>query len=698
MSSNSIPMSAEERRLAKLRLQQELELINQQEEADRQRAMQGNVQTPSENVDYGSPFFGQSSNAKAHYSATPSTQQVSINQVMGVKLLERLDNMDSQPVYTTGVVNRIPQPEQLRGGKKGKGTSSKATPVAALKPVQVGVPANENRIFYIPVTQWLNSSGRVFSGGKDLAGMQSDWLVEKGYGPTMELYAGMTAKDVQDMIRARLAGVAPIYEFVFVKHGPSGKTLASGDVRRISDLEHGAVSLSQFFRSCRYCYIFDANFREPTPVQLDFEKEFLKRWNDMTERAKAVLSGECEDQGGESSNSKEGSTRSRSDPFSCGGCPMTFSTAETLQHHSARCDYIQGTSTHGSRETRSVEPGRSRSLESPSPQHPPYRCPSPADDEESDFNFFDPKNEEEVPISDDYNLETNNIQLRELCTPVFSKAVRLEGDSVLTAVKSVLKPDKEQGPPVASDSSVAMQPTPHTAMTSNNYGNTQNTPQDRKPVLDQRTLQPTDLLQALQQVVQRDPRAMELLLSQLLAHQSAGSGSSSGVPPPPWPADIKPKREALEMNLRHSSEVIEISSDEEEDEGPVSTVRNKSSAKIIKETSTILVKNEKDPAETPPASMQAVLISPSHISPAQAVPEHSPSPSLILPLGPAIPVPNSPLDSSKAISATGYSSHTDPIAQVEATELALEGVSIASFDSRSISTRDFMNHEVNCSS
>ncbi|KAJ9097582.1 hypothetical protein QFC21_004616 [Naganishia friedmannii] len=550
--------------------------------------MQGNVRTPSENIDYGSPFFGQSSNAKAHYSATRSTQQVFINQVMGVNLLERLDNMDSQPVYTTGVVHRIPQPEQLRGGKKGKGTSSKATPVAALKPVQVGVPANEIR---------------------------SDWLVEKGYRPTMELYAEMTAKDVKDMIRARLAGGAPIYEFVFVKHGPSGKTLASRDVRRISDLERGAVSLSQIVRSCRYCYIFDANSREPTPVQLAFEKEFLKLWNDMMERAKAVLSGECEEYG-----------------------------------------------------------------EPPSPQHPPYRCSTVADDEESDFNFFVPKNDEEVPISDDYNLEPNDIQVRELSTPVFSKAVRLEGDSVLTNVKSVLKPDEEQGPPVTSDSSVAMQPMLPTAMTSNNNGNTQKSPQERKPVLDQGTLQPTDLLQALQQVVQPDPGTMELLLSQLLANQSGGSGLSSNAPPSPSPGDIKPKREALETNLSHPNEVIEISSDEEEDEGPVSTVRNKSSAKSIKETSTILGKNEKEPAETPSASMQAVLLSPSHISPAQAVPEHSPPPSLTLPPGPAIPVPNSPLDSSKAIPATGYSSHTDPVARVEATEPAMEGVPTASFD------------------
>ena len=75
------------------------------------------------------------SQPSALYTAPIATQQVSGTQAMGVQLFERLGSMASQPVYTTRVVSRIPQPDQLRGGKRGKGAATKPTAASALKPV-----------------------------------------------------------------------------------------------------------------------------------------------------------------------------------------------------------------------------------------------------------------------------------------------------------------------------------------------------------------------------------------------------------------------------------------------------------------------------------------------------------------------------------------------------------------------------------
>ncbi|KAJ9116271.1 hypothetical protein QFC24_006788 [Naganishia onofrii] len=519
------------------------------------------------------------SQPSALYTAPIATQQVSGTQAMGVQLFERLGSMASQPVYTTRVVSRIPQPDQLRGGKKGKGAATKPTAASALKPVQVGVPTNGNRIFYIPITQWLKTSGRVFAGSKDLAGIQSDWLVEKGYGPTMELYAGMTATDVGDVIRTRLGAVAPIYDFVFVKHGPSGKTLASGDVRRLSDLEHGAISLSQFFRSCRYCFIFDANFREPTPGQLAFEEEFLKQWELMTEKAKTRASGEeDEEEVAPSKTKKRHPSLPPSAAFPCNaiGCPMGFPTAETLQHHSSRCDYQQNAPTEVSHPPTSPStPDNGTGYLLPdgllqvSPRGQTFRASSVhagSDSSEAlelDFHS-EPSRIQHDPHQSDHeeDFQTDQTQ-RPLRQPVLAKHLRSNLPPPPAQVSIALKSLSSN----TSSSATPSAPGPIMGIARREIIGVGT--KDRKPLVQQASEQSPDFFQAFQHVVQNDPGKLQSLFSQLLgAQQGSVFPSSAMMPAPSLPLETKPTKDELDLGAKRIHEVIEISSDEEEDEHP----------------------------------------------------------------------------------------------------------------------------------
>lgn len=145
MSANA--MSAEDRRLAKHRAEQVLEDIKQQQEAELRNSARNDTSQQAQKITQSAQYTSQPA---ALYTVPIATQQVSGTQAMGVQLLERLGSMASQPVYTTGVVSRIPQPDQLRGGKKGMGAATKPPAASALKPAQVGVPTNGNRVSPIP--------------------------------------------------------------------------------------------------------------------------------------------------------------------------------------------------------------------------------------------------------------------------------------------------------------------------------------------------------------------------------------------------------------------------------------------------------------------------------------------------------------------------------------------------------------------
>jgi hypothetical protein len=130
------------------RLQPKPELLNQQGEADEELSAHYDTVRQSQPTSHATQYYGRTSQNPTQQSAPPPAQQISSHQAVGVQLLERLGTMptQSQPIHTTGVTNRIPQPDQLRRAKKGKGPANKPTTAATLKPVQTGLPVNGSRV------------------------------------------------------------------------------------------------------------------------------------------------------------------------------------------------------------------------------------------------------------------------------------------------------------------------------------------------------------------------------------------------------------------------------------------------------------------------------------------------------------------------------------------------------------------------
>ncbi|KAJ9091554.1 hypothetical protein QFC21_007179 [Naganishia friedmannii] len=142
-----------------------------------------------------------------------------------------------------------------------------------------------SNVFYIPVTEWLRDNRQVFSSVSYVAQEQAKWLGANGYAKSVELWKNYTGQDVATVILSRFGFEGPIDDFVFVKHGPNTKYLSSGDTRTIDSLARGAVSLKPFFRMCRYCYVFDAAFTDPSAHQVAFEKQWARKWEQVTAAA-----------------------------------------------------------------------------------------------------------------------------------------------------------------------------------------------------------------------------------------------------------------------------------------------------------------------------------------------------------------------------------------------------------------------------
>jgi hypothetical protein len=102
--------------------------------------------------------------------------------------------------------------------------------------------------------------------------------------------------------------------------------------------------------------------------------------------------------------------------------------------------------------------------------------------------------------------------------------------------------------------------------------------EDRKPTIDQHPSRPTDLLQAVQQAVDRNP-AFQLFLNQLIAQQGGITVSSTNQPVYPSATEAKPTREELECGIKQTPEHIKISSDEED----APTQRHSAPVIIVKE-------------------------------------------------------------------------------------------------------------------